>query len=346
MSNLDNTLQEFNCNIPNLHTTKIMQRNGVSADSFEMPEGVVCKNESGILQIEIPENKHLKLPLQIVNILSENATIKSKLRISVGKNSKVQFIHCDDSYDSHPTTSVNTIDVLLDDDAIFDYYKMENLNNDSIIETDVNFHLQEGSQLSTYGFSLNGKQIRNTLNVFLNKPHAEAHLNGLYLMDKQQEVEIKVNVRHNAENCISNQLFKGILDDSAKANFLGHVFVDFNSKGTSAMQTNRNILLTDKAKVNTRPFLEIYNDDVKCSHGATIGQLDEDALFYLRSRGISLKSAKMLLMYAFCQEVLAYSSIEALRESISGIIKMRLQGELSACANCVFQCSQSDLLSI
>jgi Fe-S cluster assembly protein SufD len=116
--------------------------------------------------------------------------------------------------------------------------------------------------------------------------------------------------------------------------------VDYGARGTTAMQNNKNMLLTDKAKVNTRPFLEIYNDDVKCSHGATIGQLNADALFYLRTRCISERSAKMLLMYAFCEDVLSKSDIEELKESLGDLIKKRLQGELTACGNCVFQCSK------
>ena len=158
-------------------------------------------------------------------------------------------------------------------------------------------------------------------------------------MDKQQETETEINVYHHKPNCTSNQLFKGILDDVAKASFVGHVFVDYGASGTVALQNNKNMLLTDKAKVNTRPFLEIYNDDVKCSHGATIGQLNADALFYLRTRCISERSAKMLLMYAFCEDVLSKSDIEELKESLGDLIKRRLQGELTACGNCVFQCS-------
>ncbi|MDR1724919.1 MAG: Fe-S cluster assembly protein SufD [Bacteroidales bacterium] len=336
-----NKNNDFNCSIPNLHTAKIILHNGVFVGGRAISENVICKNEKDIFVIEIPENKVLSLPLQMVNTLYDGKQTQTKMIIRVGSQSKVQFIHCDDSCDEQSSTSFNTIDILLAANSSFDYYKMENINNDSSITTEVNFNLAQGSKLKTYGFSLNGKQVTNTLNVFLNEPYAEVRLNGLYLMDKQQEVSTYVNVRHNAADCHSNQLFKGILDDSAKARFVGHVFVDYGAKNTEAMQTNKNILLTDKAKINTKPFLEIYNDDVKCSHGATIGQLDEEAMFYLRSRGISFRSARMLLMYAFCQEILLENTIAPLGESISEIIKLRLQGELSACCDCVFQCAQA-----
>jgi Fe-S cluster assembly protein SufD len=325
-----------------LHTIRITQHNGILIDHQKDDSGVIIDSRiidnKPTIYIQIPDGLHLKLPLQMLNVLEQGQNLQTKALIKLGQDSKVQFIHCDDSFGTQSTNSVNTIDVFLAANACFDYYKMENINNDSSIKTDVNFHLSQNSQLTTYGFSLNGKQICNTLNIFLNEPHAQADLNGLYLMDKQQSVETIINVFHKAQMCRSNQLFKGILDDAARANFLGHVYVDYGSRGTLAMQTNKNILLTDKAKVNTRPFLEIYNDDVKCSHGATIGQLDDDALFYLRSRGISFPSARMLLMYAFCQEVLASCGIAPLKESLEQIIKMRLQGELLACANCVFQC--------
>jgi Fe-S cluster assembly protein SufD len=291
------------------------------------------------IHIRIPNNVSLNLPLQMLNVLEQGQNLQTKAVIEIGHNSKVQLIHCDDSFGTQATSSLNRIDVYLSENASFDYYKMENINNESSLSTEVNFHLSQGANLTTYGFSLNGKKICNTLNIFLNEPYAQANLNGLYLMDKQQEIETIVNVNHKAEMCHSSQLFKGILDDTAHATFLGHVNVGYGAKGTEAMQINKNILLTDKAKVNTRPFLEIYNDDVKCSHGSTIGQLDDEALFYLRSRGISMLSAKMLLMYAFCQEVLTTSNIEPLKESLEQIIKMRLAGELSACENCAFQCS-------
>ncbi|MDR1006760.1 MAG: Fe-S cluster assembly protein SufD [Bacteroidales bacterium] len=348
MSKLDDMAADFNCNIPNLHTIRIMQRNGVMIESNDdlLPQGcrILHRTVEGkqAFVITIPDNTEIKLPLQMMNLLSDGGKHNMNTTIEVGTGSKVRFIHCDDSFGETITDSANTIDVYLAAHSSFDYYKMENLNNNSSLKTDVNFHLSEDSHLTTYGFSLNGKHIANTINVNLNQPHAEARLNGLYLTDKQQEVETVVNIFHKAPMCASNQLFKGILDDAAQAKFLGHVYVGGGSHGTVAMQTNKNILLTDKAKINTRPFLEIYNDDVKCSHGATIGQLDDEAMFYMRSRGISMRVARMLLMFAFCSEVIANSDIEALKESIGDIIKMRLQGELTSCCNCAFQCAAAN----
>jgi Fe-S cluster assembly protein SufD len=146
-------------------------------------------------------------------------------------------------------------------------------------------------------------------------------------------------VRHNAANCYSNELFKGILDDDASAAFNGHILVQPGAQKTNAFQNNKNILLTDTAQVATKPFLEIYADDVKCSHGATVGQLDEDALFYLKQRGICDLNAKMLLMYAFAEDIIRHISIPSLHDSTSDMVSRRLKGELSACNQCVLHCN-------
>jgi Fe-S cluster assembly protein SufD len=161
-------------------------------------------------------------------------------------------------------------------------------------------------------------------------------------VDKKQHVDNRVFVEHAVPDCTSNELFKGILDDEASAVFNGHVMVQRDAQRTNAYQQNRNILLTDKATVNTRPFLEIYADDVKCSHGATVGQLDNEALFYLRSRGICMASARLLLMYAFAAEVIGKMTLEPLMERVDEMVKQRLRGELHICQTCVLHCANQE----
>ena len=140
----------------------------------------------------------------------------------------------------------------------------------------------------------------------------------------------------------SNELFKGILDDHANAVFKGHILVRKDAQKTNAFQTNRNVLLTDKATVNTKPFLEIYADDVKCSHGATVGQLDDEALFYIKSRGISEYNAKLLLMYAFAAEIINKITLEPLKDRMDDLVKKRLRGELAVCSQCVLHCKNQE----
>jgi Fe-S cluster assembly protein SufD len=153
-------------------------------------------------------------------------------------------------------------------------------------------------------------------------------------------------VLHHAPDCTSRQLYKGIADDEAHAAFNGHIIVQKDAQRTTASQINKNIALTDEAHIQTHPFLEIYADDVKCSHGATVGQLDEDALFYIRSRGICQKNARMLLMFAFANEVVQTVKIEALRDRLSQMIQQRLKGELHICAQCALHCEENRLVNI
>ena len=162
-------------------------------------------------------------------------------------------------------------------------------------------NLQQSCELESHFISLNGGLIRNNIRVLFNGPQGNANINGLYLMDRKQHIDNQVKVDHAFPGCNSNTLFKGILDETASGVFNGHVLVRENAPKTNAYQSNQNILMTDTAKVNSKPFLEIYSDDVKCSHGSTTGQLDTEALFYLRQRGIGEESARMLLLIRLCQ---------------------------------------------
>lgn len=331
------------CNCPELNTVKIPLKDGKLESKIDLPEEVkdkiiFCVSDNGI-SIEVLANCFVEIPLQIQNIISSKA--ESINSIKLNQNSHLKLVHCDDSLPNAVCEQHNKLDVVLNDCASLDYYKLENINDFSSIYTNVNFTLGKDSALKTFGLSLNGQITSNKINVTFTQRGASADLNGLYLIDKQQKSSTEVKVMHCSPDCTSRQLFKGIADDVSQADFQGHIFVDYGAKGTEALQSSKNMQLTDKAKVNTQPFLEIYNDDVKCSHGASVGQLDKEALFYLKSRGISDRSAKMLLMYAFCEEVLAKSDIVELKESLGDLIKRRLNGELLSCGECVFQCSKT-----
>jgi Fe-S cluster assembly protein SufD len=206
-------------------------------------------------------------------------------------------------------------------------------------------HQKTCSQFYSNVITFNAGKVNNFLQVNMDEPFADAHLNGLYLVDKQQAIHNEVRVLHNAPDCTSRQLYKGIADDEAYAIFNGHIVVQQDAQRTSAYQVNKNIALTDAAHIQTQPFLEIYADDVKCSHGATVGQLDENALFYLRSRGICHKNARMLLMFAFANEVAQTVKIQALRERMSQMIQQRLRGELHICSQCALHCEEGREIS-
>jgi Fe-S cluster assembly protein SufD len=294
--------------------------------------------------IYLPENTELDNALQIVNIIShkEGLFVQNRNLIVLGKNSKLTLVHCDDTINQLPNFNNSVTEVFLDENAKIDYYKLQNFNNESTLINSTYFTQKENSNVSTNAITLNGGLIRNNVYVSLMGERANADVLGVYLMDRKQHVDSQVFIDHAVPNCTSNELFKGILDEEATGVFNGHILVRKNAQHTNAFQNNKNILLTDSASIDTKPFLEIYADDVKCSHGATVGQLDADAMFYLRSRGITENNARMLLMYAFVAEVTNHISIEPLRNRIDDMVKKRLRGELSICENCVLHCSNPE----
>ncbi len=171
--------------------------------------------------------------------------------------------------------------------------------------------------------TLNGMLVRNNLTVRVNGENATSNLNGVYLLKGKQHVDNHTVVDHKVSHCNSNELYKGVIDEDATAVFNGKVYVRQNAQKINAFQSNGNILLSDNASINSKPELEIYADDVKCSHGSTTGQLDEEAVFYLRSRGISEAAAKKLLVIAFVEDVLTNIENERVHEFIETCLHER-----------------------
>lgn len=369
----------FQCNIPHLPTDMISQLNGwfVSENGAikTTPEGVIVgslqaakKHHPELISqylgaiaditksslvalnnafatdgtfIYVPDNVQVKVPMQMVNIIQHdrNIFIQNHNLVVLGKNSKLQLVQCDDSVDQQKSFTNSVTEVFVGKNASLDHYKLQNKNNASTLINTSFFNLERDARLTTNGITFNGGLIRNETYVTMNGENCEANVMGVYLMDRTQHVDNHIFIDHAYPNCYSNELFKGILDDSASAVFNGHILVRRDAQKTNAYQNNKNILLTDKATVNTKPFLEIYADDVKCSHGATIGQLDQNAMFYLKSRGIGEDNARLLLMYAFAAEVINHIAIEPLKIRIDDMVKKRLRGELSICDQCVLHCS-------
>lgn len=291
--------------------------------------------------IYAPKNVIAEKPIQIIKIIDEdkNPFIQTRNLIIVERNAQMQIIDCDDSIKEQSSFVNSYTEIIIEENAKLENYKLQNLNDNSSLLNTNTVKQMANSHLQTHTISFNGGKIRNNIHVDIDGEGAECDLYGLYLVDKKQHVDNQLKVNHNVANCNSNEKFKGILDNEATAVFNGHVYVAPNAQKTNAYQNNSNIILTDKAKINTMPFLEIYADDVKCSHGSSIGQLDQEAMFYMQQRGISKENARMLLMYAFAAEISNNIAIEALRERIDDMIKRRLKGELSCCENCVFQCN-------
>ncbi|MFA8300013.1 MAG: Fe-S cluster assembly protein SufD [Hyphomicrobiales bacterium] len=294
--------------------------------------------------IYVPKNVVIEKPVQMVSLITEEANlfVQNRNLVVLEANSKLTLVQCDDS-NNHDTSFANSLtEIFVEDNANLERYKLQNLNDNSVLINSSFIRQSRDSNLATTAVTYNGGIIRNNIVVNLEGENSFADVRGLYLMDKEQHVDNQVYINHAVPNCNSNELFKGILDDEASAVFNGYVYVAKDAQKTNAFQNNRNILLKPTAHIDTMPFLEIYADDVKCSHGATVGQLDTEAMFYLRQRGINFENARMLLMYAFAAEVIKDINIDALRERIDDMVKKRLRGELSICDKCVLHCGSPE----
>ena len=216
------------------------------------------------------------------------------------------------------------MEVVVMDNAIVEYYKIQNysVNSNHVGTT----HIRQVGKcyVHTVTISLDGGMIRNNIDIIMEKAGNEGHMYGLYLLKGRTHVDNHTLVDNTKPNCFSNELYKGIVDDYATGVFSGKIFVRPDAQKTNAYQTNKNIVLSKTATVNTKPQLEIFADDVKCSHGCTIGQLDETAMFYMQQRGIPKKEAKALLMYAFSNAVIESIKIPELKQRITKIIATKL----------------------
>jgi len=192
--------------------------------------------------------------------------------------------------------------------------------------------------LTTQTITLHGGLVRNNMKVILDGENGEAILYGMSFMDKKQHVDNFIVVEHNKPHCLSNQHFKNVLDEESTGAFSGRIHVRRDAQKTNAYQRNNNLLLTDRAQMQTKPQLIIEADDVKCSHGATVGQIDEEALFYLRTRGIEENLARLMLMNAFSYEVVRQIVVSPLRDRISELVDKRLRGDVGRCHECAYHC--------
>lgn len=294
--------------------------------------------------IYVPDNVEVDRTIQMVNLIDSEIRLFSNTRnlVVLGNNAKLKLVHCDDSLTSSGSFVNSVTEIFVGEGSHLDYYKLQNKDEHATVMTNNFIKQGRDSHTQSNTITLNGGFIRNETNVKLAGTGANAEIYGLYLVDKNQFVDNHVFVDHMVSNCTSSQLFKGIADDNAKAVFNGHILVQQDAQKTEAFQNNNNIQLTDTVSINTHPFLEIYADDVKCSHGATVGQLDTQALFYMMQRGICERTAKMLLMFSFTQQVIENINLPVLKEKIENLVTRRLKGELSACENCALSCEDPD----
>lgn len=288
----------------------------------------------------VPKNVRVEKPIQLVNLLQaqQDAFVTQRNFIFVDEGADVKLILCDHTMNLNRYLSNSVTEVFVGANASMEYYTLQNQHNNTTSVNSVYIHQERDSTANTLFSTLHGGLIRNNLKFILDGENAESHMYGMAFLDRKQHVDNFTQVVHAKPNCESNQIYKNVLDDESSAAFAGRIHVVRDAQKTNAFQRNNNLLLTDKANMQTKPQLIIDADDVKCSHGATIGQIDEEALFYLRARGIEEKMARLMMMNAFTHEVIQQIKVEPLRDRIDDLVDKRLRGEVARCHECAYNC--------
>lgn len=277
--------------------------------------------------IYIPKNKAPKKPVEILHFATGNEAslmLQPRNLIIVEENAELQVIERHQSLTKNEVLTNSVTEIFAAKDAIVDYYKVQNDTKDASLIDNTYIAQKDKSVVKVHTFSFGGKLTRNNLNFYQNGEHIDSTLKGVTILGEKQHVDHHTLVHHKQPNCESHQDYKGIYGDRSTGVFNGKIIVDKIAQKTNAFQQNNNVLISDQASINTKPQLEIFADDVKCSHGCTIGQLDEDAMFYLQSRGIPRKEATGLLMYAFANNVLESVRLPELKKRINKLIATKL----------------------
>ncbi|SDH90685.1 Iron-regulated ABC transporter permease protein SufD [Flavobacterium omnivorum] len=277
--------------------------------------------------INIPKSKVADKPIEIMYFSTGNEAallVQPRNLVIVGENSHVQIIERHQSLNENPVLTNSVTEIFAQKRAIVDYYKIQNDTLEANLIDNTYVSQKQESHVSVHTFSFGGNLTRNNLNFYHFGERLTSTLNGITIIGEKQHVDHYTLVKHSTPNCESFQDYKGIYSDRSTGVFNGKVYVEKEAQKTNAFQKSNNILLSDKATINAKPQLEIFADDVKCSHGCTVGQLDETALFYMQQRGIPQKEAKALLMYAFSNAVIENIKIPELKQRITKIIATKL----------------------
>jgi Fe-S cluster assembly protein SufD len=283
--------------------------------------------------VYVPDGVVLGQPLHMLFVSTGDAAAPSmshtRALIVVGDRTEVQIVetYASATSEKHFTNAVT--EIVAGEHAIIDHYKIAEESVETFHIADMHVHAARSSNVSTHAFTLGGKLVRNEIVAVLDGEGAECTLNGLYFVDGERHVDTHTTIDHAKAHCPSHEVYKGILAGHARAVFNGKIIVRPDAQKTNAKQTNRALLLSDNATINTKPQLEIFADDVKCTHGAAIGQLDDDALFYLRARGLTLQEARDLLIHAFAGEILERIRIEPLKQALETELYAQLAKDLA-----------------
>lgn len=369
-----NPYDAFKCDVPNLSTSlyfvvndsfytqqlpQVRLPEGVIVDSLsriatEQPElvsryygrlartdsdGIVALNtmlaQDGLF-IYVPKNVKVDRTIQVLNILRSDVDLMVNRRVLIimEQGAEAKFLFCDHAADNRRFLATQVIEAFVGVNASLDLYCLEETHLLNTRTSNVYIEQQADSRVNHNVITLHNGVTCNRLDLVFKGDGAECRCNGCVIADKDQRVDNNTLIDHQAGYCTSNELYKYVLDGEAVGAFAGKVLVRHGAQKTVSQETNQNLCATKRARMFTQPMLEIYADDVKCAHGSTVGQLNDAALFYMRQRGISLKEAKLLLEFAFVNEVIDNIQLEPLKDRLHYLVEKRFRGELNKCDGC------------
>ena len=288
------------------------------------------------LFVYVPANVVVDRAIQVLNILRSDVDLMVNRRVLIvlEKGAEAKFLFCDHAADDREFLATQVIEAYVGRNASLDLYCMEETHYKNTRISNVYVEQERDSRFNHNVITLHNGVTRNRLDVQLKGEGAECWCNGCVIADKTQHVDNNTLIDHQVPHCTSHELYKYVLNDKATGAFAGRVLVRHGAQHTVSEEVNQNLCATKTARMYTQPMLEIYADDVKCSHGSTVGQLNDAALFYMRQRGISEKEAKLLLEFAFINEVIDKIQLEPLRDRLHYLVEKRFRGELSKCEGC------------
>ena len=274
--------------------------------------------------------------IQVINILRSDVPLMVNRRVLIvmEEGAEAKLLFCDHAADDREFLATQVIEAYVGRNASLDLYCMEETHYKNTRVSNVYIEQQADSRVNHNVITLHNGTTRNRLDVLLKGEGAECWCNGCVIADKAQHIDNNTLIDHQVPHCTSHELYKYVLDDKSTGAFAGRVLVRHGAQKTVSEERNQNLCATKEARMYTQPMLEIYADDVKCSHGSTVGQLNDAALFYMRQRGISKKEAKLLLEFAFINEVIDQIKLEPLRDRLHYLVEKRFRGELTKCEGC------------
>lgn len=364
----------FKCDVPNLSTSLYFVVNDSFYDKAlpkkELPEGVIVDSlariaaekpelisryyakiakteEDGItalntmlaqdgLLIYVPKGTVVDRAIQVINILRSDVDlmVNRRVLIIVEDRAEIKLLFCDHAADDRRFLATQVIEAYVGENAGLDLYCLEETHAQNVRVSNVFISQQANSRVNHNVITLHNGTTRNRTDLVFEGEGAECNLAGCVIADKDQHVDNNTLIDHKVGHCTSNELYKYVLDENAVGAFAGKVLVRHGAQHTTSQETNQNLCTTRTARMFTQPMLEIYADDVKCAHGSTVGQLNDAALFYMQQRGISKKEAKLLLEFAFINEVIDHMKLEPLRDRLHYLVEKRFRGELNKCEGC------------